>query len=119
MSTTINRAYGVAGMLQAMPLRITTPQWQLLQDVEAAAKAHEWHTHHLPGEYGVVRLVCERGPQIVKVSALPPSLLREAGKTARSRLFYHQAEGPERLQLVTPATAMKTLTTPPKGKTHG
>lgn len=115
MATTMNRAYSLPGMMQAMPLRITTPQWQMLQEVELAAKAYGWHTHRLPGEYGVVRVVCERGQQILKASALPPRLLREGGKPAVQRLFYHLGEYGEPLQLVQPAAAARALSTPTEG----
>lgn len=118
MSTTMNRAYAVAGMLQAMPMRISTPQWQELQDVERIAKQLGWHTHQLPGEYGTVRLICEKFHQVLKVSAVPPMVLREGGKLTSSRLFFHYGNTGEKLERITPREAAKKLNTTRQGKHH-
>lgn len=109
MSTTINRAYGIAGMLQAMPMRISTPQWQELQDVERIAKHYGWHTHQLPGEYGTVRLICEKQDRILKVSAVPPMVLREGRKLTRNRLFFHYGHTGEKLKPLPPRDAATQL----------
>lgn len=94
-----SRVGGRSGVAQLMPMRITEHQQDELEDVQNAAAQFRWSATYLPGEYGTLRLVCEKGDQVLKASAVPPRVQSEGGGRTQTLCFSYSTKGgkPERI----------------------